>query len=414
VVTNNLNLRIVDDFREFCSFIETENPPLSSKKEVLGKKDAFSINSRLYYKREVDKPYYQQEHYPALDLLFTLAIEGQLFKKVKDEKGNISLHGTNKLESFRQLNDCEQYCFLLETYWCCYDFASRFDSMIWSADLYPLQELFNAFLQVGPGNSITSKYDHTNSSLCCLFSLDHPVILQLTTFDLCSYELNEEASSPYDDRLKSITPTPFGIEICNLLLQQGFRYRPQKLFPLPYRALAARLDMYKPKKGLHKVLAKAFPAGAVAKTVEDEPVMDQPGTYYFKVALRKTLWRTIKLAHAHSLYDLHLAIEDAFEFDEEHLYAFYLDIGELKRRRGRYGVYCSEFEDEDFTVEDAVIGICGFYPGQSMIYLFDFGDRVLFDVTLLKIDTTEPLPHSPVVVDQKGELPEPDPDWDYL
>ncbi|MGM0653568.1 MAG: IS1096 element passenger TnpR family protein, partial [Bacillota bacterium] len=275
-------------------------------------------------------------------------------------------------------------------------------------------ELFKAFLQVGPGNSITGKDYRTISSLRCLFRFDHRVILQLATFDICSYELNEEASSPYDGRLKSITPTPFGIEICSLLLQQGFRYRPQELYPLPYRPLAARLGMYKPKKGLHKVLAKAFPAGAIAKTVEDEPVMKQPGAYYFKVALRKTLWRTIKLAHTHSLYDLHLAIEDAFEFDEEHLYAFYLDIGELERRRGRYGIYCSEFEDEVFNVEDAVIGICGFYPGQSMIYLFDFGGRILFDITLLKIDTDEPLPHSPVVVEQKGELPELAPDWDYL
>jgi len=86
VSTDNLNLRIVDDFREFCSFIETEKPPLSSKKEVMGKKDAFSINSRLYYKREVDKPHYQQEHYPALDLLFTLAIEGQKKKRKGEYK----------------------------------------------------------------------------------------------------------------------------------------------------------------------------------------------------------------------------------------------------------------------------------------------------------------------------------------
>ena len=152
--TDNLNLRIVDDFRKFCSFIEAENPPLSSKKEVMGKKDAFSINSRLFYRREVDKPHYQQEHYPGLDLLFALAIEGQLFKKVKGEKGNISLQGTKKLESFRQLNDCEQYCFLLETYWCCYDLASQFDSMSWSSELYPIQKLFETFLQISSGGSI--------------------------------------------------------------------------------------------------------------------------------------------------------------------------------------------------------------------------------------------------------------------
>ncbi len=172
--------------------------------------------------------------------------------------------------------------------------------------------------------------------------------------------------------------------------------------------------MSKPKKGLHKILAKAFPAGAVTKTVEDEPAKEQLGTYYFKVALRKTLWRTIKMAHTHNLYDLHLAIEDAFDLEEEHLYAFFLDAGELKRRRGRYGIYCSEFEDEDFNVDDAVIGICGFYFGQSMTYLFDFGNRIHFDITLLKIDADEPLPHSPLVVEQKGELTEPAPGWDYL
>ncbi len=115
----------------------------------------------------------------------------------------------------------------------------------------------------------------------------------------------------------------------------------------------------------------------------------------------------------HSLYDLHLAVEDAFELDKEHLYAFHLDVGELKRRRGGYGIYCSKFKDEDFIVEDAGIGFCGFYPGQSMTYLFDCSDRILFDVTLLKINTTEPLRHSPLVVEQKGELPEPDPEGNY-
>jgi len=92
------------------------------------------------------------------------------------------------------------------------------------------------------------------------------------------------------------------------------------------------------------------------------------------------------LAHTHSLYDLHMAIERTFEFDEEHLYAFYLDTGELNRRRSRYGIYCSEIEGEDFHVEAALISNCCFYPGQTMIYLFDFGSSNIFDITLLKIE----------------------------
>ncbi len=49
---NSGDLGIVKDFDKFCSFIDLNNPSLTKKKKVLGKKDAFNLNSCLHFKRE--------------------------------------------------------------------------------------------------------------------------------------------------------------------------------------------------------------------------------------------------------------------------------------------------------------------------------------------------------------------------
>lgn len=403
-------LKIVEDFREFCSFIETEKPLLSQKKGVLGKKDAYEINSRLHYKREVDAPNYQHEHYFCLDLLFSLALDGQLFVKAKDEKDKYRLQNTKLLASFKLLNNHEQYAFLLETYWCYYNFKSKFNSFIWGIELYPLQDLIRTFLNTGAGYKIIKENQPADCSLRGFFSFDSQVVFQLSYFAICSYELNEEATKSYDDKLKAIIPTPLGVTLSGLLLQQGLQYRQNNL-PPAYRTVAAKKSKEKAKKGLHKVLAKAFPEGVVTKTVDPWLDHDQEGTYYFKIALRKNLWRIIKLAHNHTFKDLHLAIQEAFELNDDHLYVFFLDKEE-KSRWMEYGVYCSEANDGDFYAEEILIGKCGLYPGQIIAYLFDFGSSIVFDITVIRIDTREPLPYRPILVEQKGDSPDFYPEWD--
>jgi len=401
----NVDLKIVDDFQKFCSFIETEKPVLSQKKGVLGKKEAFKLNSMMNYKRKVDAPNYQQEQYFCLDLLFSLALEGLLFVKVRDNKGRLLLQRTERLNNFLQLNDCEQYVFLLETYWCYFKFENKFSWIRRNQELYSLCNLFQIFRDAGAGKKIVKQDSFINKTIGSFFSYEFPVILQLSFFALCDYELNDEARNPHDDRLKAIIPTPLGITVTGQLLDKGLPFREKNYLPPAYRILAAKKRMTKREKGLHKILARAFPEGAVKKTVNFEPVKEYKGTYYFKAALRKTLWRTIKLAHVHTLADLHLAIQGAFDLDNDHLYVFFLD-NEKRERQMQYGVFCNEAEDGDFQAEETLIGECGFYPGQPLTYLYDFGYSIIFDLTLLKIDPQEPLPASPVLVEGKGESPD--------
>ena len=210
-------LEIVNDFKEFCNYIENERPVLSQKKGALGNKDAFNLNARMYYKRDVDRPSYQQEHYYCLDLLFSLALEGQLFVKVKDEKDRLRLQGTKRLEQFQQLNRYEQYIFLWETYWCCFTIEKNRSRLISRGDLFYLYRLFEVFMDKGAGTPITQKDRLNEKSISTFFTFDYRVILHLSYFELCSYELNEEARKTDEDKFLAIIPTPLLLKIPTLI-----------------------------------------------------------------------------------------------------------------------------------------------------------------------------------------------------
>ncbi len=395
-------LKIVNDFKVFCDYLETEKPILSAKKGVLGNKDAFNLNARLYYQRDVDRPNYQQEHYYCLDFLYFLALEGQLFVKVKDEKDRLRLQGTKRLEQFQQLNRYEQYVFLLETYWCCFTIEKSRFSLISSGDLFYLYRLFEVFLDRGAGTPITRKDRLIEKSIRTFFTFDYRVILHLSYFELCSYELNEEAKKPNEDKFLAIIPK--NLDIIMLLLLNGAEYRGEIILPPAYRTLAERKMIRTGKKGLHKVLAEAFPEGAVKRTVDLEPVEEKRGTYYFKVALRKKLWRILSLGHDHTMEDFHLAIQGAYDLDDEHLYVFLLDN---EKRPGwmQYGIFCSEAQEEYFQAEETTIGECGLYPGQPLLYVYDLGNLLVFDVTLIMVDSQKTPPLTPEIIEEKGEFP---------
>ncbi len=132
------------------------------------------------------------------------------------------------------------------------------------------------------------------------------------------------------------------------------------------------------------------------------------GIYTFKVTILEDskAWRKIAIGSERSAEDLHLAIQKAYDFGNDHLYAFYL-VGwdnydyAVMDPRGGDGVDASEFKISDIRI----------YEGDTIGYLFDFGDDWRFDVTLEKIEEGNPS-KSAVIVESKGEAPEQYPDYD--
>ena len=93
----------------------------------------------------------------------------------------------------------------------------------------------------------------------------------------------------------------------------------------------------------------------------------------------------IELDESSTLEDLHHAIQDAVDFDNDHLYCFYLSRTDRSRNR-------EFFDDENGLIFSKTLKDLFPLPAkQSLFYLFDWGAEWLF-----KISSSRKRPHEPV------------------
>jgi len=126
-------------------------------------------------------------------------------------------------------------------------------------------------------------------------------------------------------------------------------------------------------------------------------------SYVFKAATgyRKGIWRKIQISTGATLDELSSAILDAFSFDHDHLYAFYMD--EKGRKYNVPTYYSPDFREEP-GADSIILQDFNFIAGTKFLYLYDFGDEWQFTITFDK-DVAETTPH-PIVVQSCGEAPE--------
>jgi hypothetical protein len=86
--------------------------------------------------------------------------------------------------------------------------------------------------------------------------------------------------------------------------------------------------------------------------------------YEFKVQLERICYRVIRCAGRHTFEDLHLAIQEAFAFCDDHLYSFFMD-GKRWSRRGIHSPYA---EEQPYSNE-VMICQAGLREKQSILYL---------------------------------------------
>lgn len=78
-------------------------------------------------------------------------------------------------------------------------------------------------------------------------------------------------------------------------------------------------------ESLFLLLQPLFATGELEKLFTGQEKVLQKGQYFFKVSLGKDCWRTIQLNDSHTLLCMHQLILSAFNFEDDHLYAFYMD-----------------------------------------------------------------------------------------
>lgn len=127
-------------------------------------------------------------------------------------------------------------------------------------------------------------------------------------------------------------------------------------------------------------------------------------TYIFKVKLRydKRTWRKIEVLGSQTLDDLHMAIQEAFNFDDDptHLYSFFMS----GKAWNRHFEYCHP-EADGHPATKVKIESLNLKQKQKFLYLFDYGDQWGFEVEFLKEETYEKAVY-PRIIDSRGKAPE--------
>jgi len=138
--------------------------------------------------------------------------------------------------------------------------------------------------------------------------------------------------------------------------------------------------------------------------------------YQFKVSAsrRRDLYRTIAIGPNNTLEDLHFAIQEALDWDADHLYSFFLS-GKVWDRDTEYtqldhGLMLEYGLPRSRDTRRARIRDFGLRPGANILYLFDYGDKHIFTVELLSKRRQVVKAELPVVIDQRGKSPQQYPD----
>ena len=129
------------------------------------------------------------------------------------------------------------------------------------------------------------------------------------------------------------------------------------------------------------------------------------GVFTFKVSLGKA-WRRVAIPANLTLEDLSISILSAFDFDNDHLHCF-----KYKDRFGRDVSVNHYYMDEPPYSDKVRIGETPLRPGETMEYVFDFGDNWRFDVLLEAIDPPKPEMKDAEIIESHGKAPKQYKDW---
>ena len=116
----------------------------------------------------------------------------------------------------------------------------------------------------------------------------------------------------------------------------------------------------------------------------------------------------IEIESTATLQDLHFAIIETVNFDNDHLYEFYISRTERSRDR-----QC--FDEENGGIYNRTLE--SLYPlekGRKLFYMFDYGDNWLFKITKSREKPYDAKPNTeyPKLLKTSGKAPEQYPIWE--
>ncbi|MCX9009937.1 MAG: plasmid pRiA4b ORF-3 family protein [Candidatus Methanoperedens sp.] len=424
---------LLRDFAAFTRYLRTHQIVLTRANEFISGRDLYEMNKEMTHPLPDTTPRTDQTLYPLLHLFYHLALAGKLFQKVPEKGSRMILRPTGRLQLYEELKPTEKYFFLLETFWVDANWEKLQAGYFGRSPLDSVHDVLEYLSERQPEKKIQLK-GKEDSRIARMLSDWEYFLLYFSFFgfwevtrDMGSVELYKHKRL---FKAESITSSTFGVIMAQILNQTRNLF----YWNLPFRremgewkavpespftdenALMFLTTDIEPKRKRSKATIKIdegktgdpfflpfvplFAEGELQKTLPREETKFVDGTYVFKVSLTKDIWRRIEISATHTLLDLHRSIQRAYNFDDDHLYSFFMDGKLWSHER-----FSSPYDDQGACVDEALIGELGLFKGQNILYLFDYGDMWLFRVELEEIRTEGTKPREPEIIEKKGRAP---------
>lgn len=126
-------------------------------------------------------------------------------------------------------------------------------------------------------------------------------------------------------------------------------------------------------------------------------------SYTFRINHRALpeVWRDIELAEDQTLEDLHLMIQQAYGWNDDHLYSFFMS-GKPWDKSSEVG---SPWSDSRIHTHQVELNMLKLVDGQKFLYIFDYGENQKFDVVVLRINLLAKKGNYPLIVARHGKSP---------
>ena len=425
------------DIEALCSYI-MENKPLLTPKGALGMKTCFELNSLMTNQEAGVKTTNRMESYPSISLFFSLAMRCGLLETyaVGGQKAAVKVSEAYTL--YQQMNDYTKYLTLFLAWMRYTDYENLYHIRLSFAlsGMAIINAAFERMRLIGQPMRVERnikqlQYPPNWDALQIIMNYCPVIMRSLRDLGLVSFAREDAIRiDTYTNFITQITVTGLGVAMSTVCATRRFTWVNEFEEQVShfsedddevYEIYENDYEKNLPgSAGFLQPFLACFPDNAIDTGFITQllfPPADSASAsgnmvYEFKVQLERDCYRVIQCAGNHTFEDLHLKIQQAFDFDDDHLYAFFMDGKRWSQRSIK-----SPYAEEPPFANEICIGQAGLRVKQVIVYMFDFGASWEFKVKLNEIRENDAILPRPQIVKSVGEAPPQypgtDEDWDW-
>lgn len=384
------------DFDKFVEYLYTRDVTLEKATDHISMEFLFEMNEMMSIKQQDVTYKSTQLSYPMFHLFYNLVVESKLFVVSKIKGDKLVLKHTERLEMFKKLNELEKYIYLLEILWVDCDFKKfKFQSYC-SLNVFTVDIKLGEFLEKEVNKPIVIDEFTINIST---------ILLYFSYFGVMDVVEDVEMKLRYNTSkgfiIKEVILTPVGKKIINILNKK----RNLEEWNISHRKeygewkIELEEDFFIPFKGI-------FEDVLLEKTLPRRKIQFKDGIYTFQASLDNDTLSKIQLSAHDTLQDLHNLIQKAFQFDNDHMYSFFMDGEPWSKNE-----FKSPFGNGGPNAKEAKIGELELIEKQNFLYIFDYANAWKFNIEVIKIENEDNKEFKSKIIEIKGKPPQQYPDY---